>query len=172
VFFALSYGRRLAKSHLIKLLPAWMLGDHTTVKELERFGVAAECFQADVANESAVEKLVKDVVSRFDSLDVAVTTSSIWKTIELEDVTAADVIKSFEINTLGTFLVCKHAGLKMVSQAAGGSIVTISDSLIHHPYADHAAYFTAKGSNPTLTKCFAVELGNRNPRVRVNSIEP
>lgn len=60
----------------------------------------------------------------------------------------------------------------MVSQSEGGAIVTIGDSLIHHPYVDHAAYFTAKGSIPTLTRAFAVELGTRNPQVRVNCIAP
>lgn len=60
----------------------------------------------------------------------------------------------------------------MVKQKEGGAIITIGDSLIAHPYKDHAAYFTAKGSIPTLTKAFAVELGSRNPDVRVNCIEP
>lgn len=142
------------------------------VQEIRSLGVDAERFQADVSSEEEVSTLVDDVCARFRSIDVLVTTSSIWKTISLDDVSAEDVLNSFRVNTLGTFLVCKYAGKKMVAQESGGAIVTIGDSLIHHPYTDHAAYFTAKGSIPTLTKCFAVELGSRNPNVRVNSIEP
>src|SRR5690606_29402131 len=35
-----------------------------------------------------------------------------------------------------------------------------------------AAYFIAKGAIPTLTRTLAVELGLRNPRVRVNAVLP
>ena len=142
------------------------------VQEIRSLGVEADHFQADVSCEEEVVALVENVCQRFGSLDVLVTTSSIWKTIRLDEVSAEDVLRSFRVNTLGTFLPCKYAGMKMVGQDTGGSIVTIGDSLIHHPYTDHAAYFTAKGSIPTLTKCFAVELANGNPNVRVNCIEP
>ena len=60
----------------------------------------------------------------------------------------------------------------MVGQAEGGVIITFGDWAIDRPYVDHAAYFTSKGAIPTLTKMLAVELGQRNPRVRVNCIHP
>lgn len=142
------------------------------VNEFRSLGVESECFRADVASAAEVQSAVQDVFERFGSLDVLVTTSSIWKTIRFEDVSEDDVLKSFGVNTLGTFFACKYAGLRMVEQSSGGSIITIGDSLIYHPYLDHAAYFIAKGSIPTLTKSLAVELGSRNPNVRVNCIEP
>ena len=40
------------------------------------------------------------------------------------------------------------------------------------PYLDHAAYFPSKGSIEVMTRSLAVELGHRNPRVRVNCIQP
>ncbi len=140
--------------------------------EIRGLGVECEKFQADVSEESEVCALISGVVDRFGSLDVLVATSSIWKTIPLDEVSAEDVLASFRVNTLGTFLCCRHAGMQMVSQERGGNIVTIGDSLIDHPYLDHTAYFTAKGSIPCLTKSFAVELAARNPNVRVNCIEP
>ena len=60
----------------------------------------------------------------------------------------------------------------MVEQEEGGSIITIGDWAIERPYLDHAAYFVSKGSIPTLTRTFASELGQRNPKVRVNCIQP
>src|SRR5207302_3652445 len=39
-------------------------------------------------------------------------------------------------------------------------------------YLHYAAYFASKGAIPALTRCLAVELGSRNPRVRVNCILP
>src|SRR4029453_2421263 len=90
----------------------------------------------------------------------------------LEDVTAADVRNYFETNTLSTFLCCQQVGLAMVKQAEGGSIVTFGDWATARPYKNYAAYFPSKGAIPTLTRCLAVELGTRNPRVRVNCVLP
>jgi pteridine reductase len=50
--------------------------------------------------------------------------------------------------------------------------VNIGDWATARPYPDYAAYFLSKGSIPTLTRMFAVELASRNPRVRVNAILP
>jgi pteridine reductase len=64
------------------------------------------------------------------------------------------------------------AGLAMVKQPEGGCIVTIGDWAIVRPYVNYAAYFPSKGAIPTLTRTLAVELGSRNPAVRVNCILP
>jgi pteridine reductase len=37
---------------------------------------------------------------------------------------------------------------------------------------NYSAYFASKGAIPTMTRCLAVELGTRNPRVRVNAVLP
>ena len=73
---------------------------------------------------------------------------------------------------LGTFLTCQHAGLAMVKQARGGCIVNVGDWADVRPYKDYAAYFPSKAAIPGLTRVFAVELGTRNPRVRVNAVLP
>lgn len=140
--------------------------------ELRDRGVVCQAFQANVGDENEVQKMVDSVVTEFGRIDVLVTTSSIWPTESLEETTAASVLKSFEVNTLGTFNVAKAAGLVMTEQETGGSIVTIGDWKIDRPYLDHAAYLIAKGSIPTLTKVLALELGHRNPNVRVNCIHP
>jgi pteridine reductase len=90
----------------------------------------------------------------------------------LEEVTADDVRRHFEVNALGTFLCCRRAGLIMVKQPEGGAIVTIGDWAIQRPYPHYAAYFPSKGTIPTMTRTFAVELARRNPKVRVNCILP
>src|SRR5437879_7931063 len=60
----------------------------------------------------------------------------------------------------------------MVRQSEGGCIVTLGDWAVARPYRNYAAYFPSKGAIPTLTRTLAVELGTRNPRVRVNCILP
>jgi pteridine reductase len=143
-----------------------------TVAALRALGVEAEGFRADLADEAQVKEMVRDVRGRFGRVDVLVNAAAIWVRKRLEDVTAADVRAHFDANTLGTFLCCQHVGLAMVAQPEGGSIVTLGDWAVERPYRDYAAYFPSKGAIPTLTRLFAVELGTRNPRVRVNCVLP
>jgi pteridine reductase len=143
-----------------------------TVRHMSGLGIEAEAFEADLTDEQAVRKLVADVLARFKQIDVLVNTAAAWKSKPLEKVSADDVRHFFETNTLGTFLVCQHVGLAMVGQADGGSIITFGDWAAARPYVNYSAYFPSKGAIPTLTRTLAVELGTRNPKVRVNCILP
>jgi pteridine reductase len=135
-------------------------------------GVEVLTVQADLRDEAAVKGMIEQIVKRFGRIDVLVNCAADWKRKKLEEVTAADVRHYFEVNTLGTFLCCQHAGLAMVKQREGGNIITLADWAIERPYLDYAAYFPSKGAIPALTRTFAVELGTRNPNVRVNCILP
>lgn len=143
-----------------------------TVSALQKRGVEAAAFQADLSDEAAVRSMIEQVRERFGRLDVLVNCAAIWQRKRLEDVTAADVRLHFDTNTLGTFLCSQHAGLLMVKQPKGGSIITLGDWAEARPYLNYAAYFPSKGAVTTMTRCLAVELASRNPRVRVNCVMP
>ncbi len=143
-----------------------------TVAEFTKRGFIAAAFRADLADEEEAKTLVAGVIDKFGQLDALVHTAAIWQPKKLEDITATDVRNYLEVNTLATFLCCQHAGLAMVKQATGGSIVTFGDWATARPYLNYAAYFPSKGAIGALTRSFAVELAARNPRVRVNCIEP
>jgi pteridine reductase len=103
---------------------------------------------------------------------VLVNAAAVWQRKRLEDVTAADVRLHFETNTLGTFLCAQQAGLAMARQREGGCIINFGDWAEVRPYLNYAAYFPSKGGVTSLTRSLAVELGTRNPRVRVNCVLP
>jgi pteridine reductase len=60
----------------------------------------------------------------------------------------------------------------MVAQPSGGCIINLGDWAEIRPYPDYSAYFPSKGGISVLTRNFAVELGLRNPNIRVNAILP
>ena len=135
-------------------------------------GVESIAVQADLTDEQSIQVLLKKTLDRFGRLDVLVNSAASWQSKVLEEVTAADVRHYLETNTLSTFLCSQQAGLIMVKQPEGGNIITIGDWATERPYLNYAAYFPSKGAIPALTRTFAVELGTRNPRVRVNCIMP
>ncbi len=142
------------------------------IEHFQRQGSQAIAVRADLTDEKEVATLVQKTLDHFGRLDVLVNCAADWKSKRLEDVAAADVRHYFEVNTLGTFLCSQQAGLAMVKQKEGGCIITIGDWATRRPYLNYAAYFPSKGAIPTLTRCLAVELGARNPAVRVNCILP
>lgn len=143
-----------------------------TVAQLAQRGFRALAVQADLADEAQVDRMFDEVLARFGRLDVLVTAAAIWEARSLEQTTAGEVRRQFEVNTLGTFLCCRRAGLIMAGQDEGGAIVTIGDWATCRPYPEYAAYFVSKGAIPTLTRTLAVELARRNPNVRVNCVLP
>ena len=144
-----------------------------TADELGRaHGVPVLTARADLGNETEVKAMVAAALAKFGRIDVLVNCAAIYHRKRLEEVTAADVRAHLDANLLGTFLMCQHVGLQMVKQPDGGCIVNLGDWAEVRPYTDYAAYFPSKAAIPGLTRVFAVELGTRNPRVRVNAILP
>jgi pteridine reductase len=135
-------------------------------------GREAIAVQADLRREAETRQMIGRVHEQFGRIDALINSAALWLPKQLEDVTATDVRNHFELNTLGTFLCCQQVGLIMVQQATGGGIVNIGDWAISRPYVGYGAYFPAKGAVPTMTRMFAVELGRRNPNVRVNAVLP
>ena len=121
-----------------------------TADKIRGLGVDCEAFQADVSSEHDVDRMFDSLTERFARLDVLVTTASIWESTPLEQVTADDLVRSLGVNTIGTFLCARRAGLIMADQAAGGAIITIGDWAIERPYLNHAAYFLGQGGDPLI----------------------
>ncbi len=143
-----------------------------TAAQLRQTGRQAIAVQAQLSDEQSVRDMLTRVIDHFGHVEALVNCAAIWEPRPLEEVTAADVRRHFDVNALGTFLGCQLFGLHMAAQPHGGSIVNVGDWATVRPYENYAAYFPSKGAIPTLTRCFAVELARRNPRVRVNAVLP
>ena len=145
----------------------------------EAAGSIAQDFDTDVivthgslSDESVPEKIVSDTHSHFGRLDILVNSAAIWHPTKLEEITAEELRRYHDINLLGSFMTARSAGLRMVEQETGGSIVNIGDWGTVRPYVDHAAYFPTKGAIEVMTRSLAVELAHRNRKIRVNCIQP
>lgn len=143
-----------------------------TAESLRKYNIEVKTYQADISIEDEVQRMVQSVLKEFGRIDLLVNCAAIWEPKPLEHVTAADVRNHFEINALGTFLCCQQVGLAMTKQKEGGVIINLGDWAEARPYLGYAAYFPSKGAVTAITRTFAVELGSRNPKVRVNQIMP
>jgi glucose 1-dehydrogenase len=141
-----------------------------TIRQIEELGRRALFFQADVANRSAMERMMEETASRFGSVDILINNAakSIRKPlIELE---VADVEKVWNVILWGTFHCSQLAARRMVAQGTGGNIVMISSVHASRAFPNSTAYNGAKAAVNHMAATWAAELAN--DRIRVNVVEP
>ena len=141
-------------------------------RELASKGTEAMIVYGEVQDETFASRSVDLILSQFGQIDVCVNAAAVWDWKPLDEITVKDLQHQFEINTLGSFLCSQAAGLAMVSNPRGGSIVLIGDWAVARPYPSFSSYFVGKGAIESMTRSLAVEFALRNPSIRVNAILP
>ena len=89
--------------------------------------------------------------------------------LELENLTDAELHKTFQINCFSFFSICKHLAPAFVKRG-GGSIVGISSIYGHYSRRGRLAYAASKHALNGMIKTLALELGPHH--VKVNAISP
>lgn len=128
--------------------------------------------QGELDDSEVPARLVSETHDQFGRIDILVNSAAIWEPRQFTEITAKEIRRYFEVNTLASFLCAQAAGLKMAAKESGGCIINIGDWATVRPYLDHAAYFPSKGAIEVMTRSLAVELAQQNRRIRVNCIQP
>lgn len=139
------------------------------VEDIEKFGVKAIKIQADVASESDVKAMVKEVVAEFGSLDILVNNAGANKDNLIMRMKEEDFDHVINTNLKGTFLCTKAAARYMMKQRAG-KIVNVSSIVGVSGNPGQANYVAAKSGVIGLTKTTAKEFATRN--IHVNAVAP
>lgn len=131
-------------------------------------GVEARAWVCDVAEESAVDRVVGEVVGAFGRLDVLCNIAGIMRTGHSHEVPREQWDLVLGVNLTGTFLVTR-ACLPHLLQSRGNIVMAAStSSLSGHPYM--LAYAASKGGILAMTYTLAVEYARRG--LRVNAVAP
>ena len=172
-------GRNIAQ-HLASLGCHVALHANTSVEEAKSVAnqiqsdhaVKAIVTTGSLEDENVPERLVSETVKGLGRIDILVNSAAIWSPTCFAKISASEMQRYFNINTLASFLCARAAGMRMANQTTGGSIINIGDWATVRPYLDHAAYFPSKGAVEVMTRSLAVELAQMNASIRVNCIQP
>lgn len=136
----------------------------------QKLGDAASFIRTDVSIEADVKAMIDHAVDRFGRLDCLVNNagrSSQYVAIPDVDLNEFDAVMA--VNLRAVLAGMKYAARVMAAQGAG-SIITISSvNGIRAGLGGHY-YSAAKAASIHLTRCAAMELGEKG--IRVNTISP
>jgi NAD(P)-dependent dehydrogenase (short-subunit alcohol dehydrogenase family) len=139
--------------------------------EIERLGVRAIAVKADVTVPEQVDGMMKTIVGKFGTVDVAFNNAGIAVVENAEEMSYESLKKVIDVNLIGLFLTCQAAAKVMIRQKRGSIInmASMSAHVVNVPQKT-ANYNASKAGVVQLTKCLAVEWAPHN--IRVNSICP
>lgn len=139
------------------------------VDELEKKGVQAIKIQADVTDEDAVKKMVKEVIQTFGSLEILVNNAGITRDNLLMRMKEEEFDEVINTNLKGAFL-CTKAVVRQMMRQKYGRIINIASIVGISGNPGQANYVAAKAGLIGLTKSNAKELASRN--ILVNAVAP
>ncbi len=139
------------------------------VKEIKDMGVDAIAIQADVADESDVQRMLEETIKHFGGIDILVNNAGIVFDVPILEKTVEQWERTLKVNLIGTFLCIKYT-VPHMKDRLGASIVNISSTNgIDSISPESADYDTSKAGVISLTKNFAQSLA---PHIRVNTVAP
>ena len=137
-------------------------------EKAKRHGAKTLITRADVNSRESVTAVVKGLEKEFGRLDILVLLASIFKPVNLEEVSEKDWDDNFSAHVKGTFWPIQ---LSLPLMPPGSHIVTVSDrTALGKIYAGYLPYVVTKSAVASMTKALSVELGPKG--VYINSIAP
>lgn len=138
--------------------------------EIGRIGRRALLLQADVANQSEVERMVSETVGRFGRLDIAVSNAAYSDREPFYEADMAGFRRTVDVTMWGAFYLLRAASRQMIEQGDGGSIIVVSSPHAFVAVPRSMAYNMSKAAIDHMARTAAIELVEH--RIRVNLIHP
>src|ERR1700756_1508574 len=139
----------------------------TVVTEIKGAGGKAVAVQADVAKPADVERLFKQTLEAFGTIDVVVHTAGIMPLLPIAGGDVETFDKVISTNLRGAFVVLAQAAHHVSS---GGRIIAFSSSVIAKAFPTYGPYIASKAGVEGLVRVLNNELRGRN--VTVNAVAP
>jgi NAD(P)-dependent dehydrogenase (short-subunit alcohol dehydrogenase family) len=126
----------------------------------------------DIGQAATAKKVVEAAIEKFGSIDAVVNNAGIFVAKPFVDYTADDFHSLVSTNLEGYIYITQLAVKQMLAQKSGGSVVSITTSLVKNPVAGVTAsvQMITKGGLESITISLASEYAKEH--IRFNAVAP
>ena len=140
--------------------------------EVRAAGRRAVLVHRDLSDPAQCEAAVEETAERLGRLDVLVNMASVYRAVDLDQLTLADWQRVIDVDLRAAF-ICSRSAVPHMRAAGGGRIVNFSDWVAasgRPRYKGYLPYYVAKRAVMGLTEALALELASE--QILVNAIAP
>jgi glucose 1-dehydrogenase len=138
--------------------------------DIRRAGRRALAIEADVADRSAVEAMIRQTRLELGGLDIAVSNAAFSDRELFHQADLRGFARTIDVTMWGAFYTMRAAAIEMIAQGNGGAIVVVSSPHAHIAVPGSMAYNMAKAAIDQMARTAAIELAEH--RIRVNILHP
>ena len=128
-----------------------------------------EIYKADVSKREEVHRMIRDILKKYDKIDVLINNAGISESKLFTDVTDRDWNELINVNLYSVFCVTQEV-LPIMIHNKNGCVINISSIWGIVGASCESIYSVTKAGINGMTKSLAKELGPSN--IRVNAIAP
>ncbi len=139
------------------------------VAELGKLGAQAVAIEADVADEAAVNALIRGAVDRLGRVDVLINNAGMNIRKPVQELTLAEWRQVLDTNLTSAFLASR-AVYPIMKKNGGGKIINIGSMMSIFGASFAPAYAASKGGIVQLTRAMASAWARDN--IQVNAVLP
>ena len=141
-----------------------------TADWVRKAGREAILFKGDIRQESICQQLIEMVVGKFKKIDVLINNAAYQMSYKkIEDISAEEWNKTFEVNLSAMFYLTKHAKPHL---RTGGSIINTTSVNAYDPNPTLLPYAASKAAIQNFTSNLAQQFLEEGLGIRVNAVAP
>lgn len=141
-----------------------------TADWVRKAGREAILFKGDIRQESICQQLIEMGVGKFKKIDVLINNAAYQMSYKkIEDISAEEWNKTFEVNLSAMFYLTKHAKPHL---RTGGSIINTTSINAYDPNPTLLPYAASKAAIQNFTSNLAQQFLEEGLGIRVNAVAP
>jgi len=112
-------------------------------EEIKNNGGKAEGFELNVADESNVQSVIRQIIDKYSKIDAVINNAGIDYTLSIEEISYNQFHRVIDVNLCGPFNVSK-AVYSHMKQNSAGHIINISSTAAKRAWPNATAYHASK----------------------------
>lgn len=139
-----------------------------TANAVKKYGKEALLIATDISDEKNCENIIKQTLDAFGKIDILVNNAAIqYQQENIEDITAEQLLRTFQVNIFSQFYLCKYAAPHMKE---GSSIINTASVTAYKGNEELMDYASTKGAIVAFTRSLSISLIKKG--IRVNAVAP